>query len=133
MELSPHMAVLHDPHFQDILPHVDSEGGVPYTDAHFATVRPEDVHVDPVELGVGDYDSAFKCRVWGSYDCVLKIPNNNLNPDWHPNSIELKQRGEMNGAVEYAPLLSVATYSYTPALSSGFEQELNLESGETSV
>ena len=42
MELLPHMAVLHDPHFQDtssILPHVDSEAVVPYHDAHLAVVR----------------------------------------------------------------------------------------------
>ena len=100
MELSPQMAILHDTprHLQDILHYVDSEAVVPYNKAHFAVVvRPEDVRVDPVELGVGDYDSAFQCRVWGSYDCVLKIPNNNLRADWHPKLIKRKQLG----AVEY--------------------------------
>ena len=123
MELSPQMAILHDTHLQDILHYVDSEAVVPFCDAHLAVVvRPEDVRVDPVELGVGDYDSAFKCRVWGSYDCVVKIPNNNLQADWHPTSIRLKLRG----AVEYVPLLSVATYSNTPAFCSGFETELQV-------
>ena len=101
---------------------MDSEAVVPYNNAHFTVVRPEDVHVDPVELGVGDYDSAFKCRVWGSYDCVLKIPNNNLLADWHPNLIKLKRRG----LVEYVPLLSVAMYFNTPAFCSGFEKELKV-------
>ena len=84
MELSPQMAILHDTHLQDILHYVDSEAVVPYNNAHFAEVRPKDVHVDPVELGVGDYDTAFKCRVWGSYYCVFKIPKNNLLPDCQP-------------------------------------------------
>ena len=123
MELSPQLAILHDTHLQDILHYVDSEAVVPFHDAHLAAVvRPEDVRVDPVELGVGDYDRAFKCRVWGSYDCVVKIPNNNLQADWHPTSIRLKLRG----AVEYVPLLSVATYSNTPAFCSGFETELQV-------
>ena len=122
MELSPHMALLHDRHFQDILPHVDGEAVVPFRDAHLAVVRPEDVRVDPVELGVGEYDTAFKCQVWGSYDCVVKIPNNNVLKDWHPTSTRLKQRG----AAEYVPLLSVATYSITPAFCSGFETEFRV-------
>ena len=67
---------------------MDSEAVVPYNNAHFTVVRPEDVHVDPVELGVGDYYSAFKCRVWGSYDCVLKIPNNNLPTSQNSNREE---------------------------------------------
>ena len=123
MELSPQMAILHDTHLQDILHYVDSEAVVPYNDAHFAgVVRPEDVRVDPAELGVGDYDSAFKCRVWGSYDCALNIPNNNLRADWHPNLIKRKQQR----AVEYVPLLSVATYSNTPAFCSELEKELKV-------
>ena len=122
MELSPHMALLHDRHFQDILPHVDGEAVVPFRDAHLAVVRPEDVRVDPVELGVGEYDTAFKCQVWGSYDCVVKIPNNNVLKDWHPTSTRLKQRG----AAEYVPLLSVATYSITPAFCWGFETEFRV-------
>ena len=80
------------------------------------------MHVDPVELGVGDYDTAFKCQVLGSYDCVIKISNNNLRPDWHPNLIKLKRAG----AVEYVTLLSVATYSNMPAFCSGFEKELKV-------
>ena len=116
------MAILHDTHLQDILHYVDSEAVVPYNNAHVAVVRPEDVYVDPVELGIGHYNSAFKCRVWGSYDCVLKIPNNNLRPYWHPNLIKLNPRG----AVEYVPLLSVATYSNTPAFCSGCEKELKV-------
>ena len=122
MELSSHVALLHDRHFQDILPHVDSEAVVPFRDAHLAVVRPEDVRVDPVELGKGDYDTAFQCQVRGSYGCVIKISNNNVRPDWHPTSTSLKQRG----AVEYVPLLSVATYSITPAFCSGFETELQV-------
>ena len=54
------------------------------------------------------------------YDCMLKIPNNNLRPDWHPNLIKLKQRG----AIGYVPLLSVATYCNTPAFCSELEKEL---------
>ena len=116
------MSVLHDPHFQDILPHVDSEAVVPCHVAHLGVVRPEDVHVHPAELGVGDFDTAFKCQVLGSYDCVIKISNNNLRPDWHPNLIKLKRAG----AVEYVTLLSVATYSNMPAFCSGFEKELKV-------
>ena len=56
---------------------------MPYNDAHFALVRPTDVQVDPVLLGVGDYDSAFKCLVWELYDWVIKIPNSNLRPQSH--------------------------------------------------
>ena len=56
MELSPQMAILHDTHLQDILHYVDSEAVVPFHDAHLAAVvRPEDVRVDSVELGIGDY------------------------------------------------------------------------------
>ena len=91
MELSSHVALLHDRHFQDILPHVDSEAVVPFRDAHLAVVRPEDVRVDPVELGKGDYDTAFQCQVRGSYGCVIKISNNNVRPDWHPTSTSLRR------------------------------------------
>ena len=34
---------------------MDSEAAVPYNNAHLVVVSPEDVRVDLVELGIGDY------------------------------------------------------------------------------
>ena len=34
---------------------MDSEAAVPYNNAHLVVVSPEDVRVDSVELGIGDY------------------------------------------------------------------------------
>ena len=90
MELSPHMAVLHDTHFQDILHHVDSEAVVPYNYAHFAVVSPRTCKWTQWNFGLGITIvlSNVEC---GGHMTVIKIPNINLRPDWHLNFIELKQ------------------------------------------
>ena len=115
MDLSPHMALLNNPQHNALWQHADREAVVPYPP--LPIVRPEHVRVHPVPLGVGATGTAFRCRVWGSYECVIKLNNQNLRP-------EAPGRKQPDA---YVPLLSVAVPSdHEPALSSPFHCELKV-------